>query len=152
MWLLHESYSNKYRKGNQLLSISLSASITMEFSPTSFPSAYFLFHRQQFSSLPSSASTITSPTLSATPESSITTIHRQPSLQVDFHRLSAYTVTFLLPISPLWSFWHVQKMVSTLSLSNDLWHLCICFHELKKTIGCPRGTPNHPRFLSRITL
>jgi hypothetical protein len=32
---------------------------------------------------------------------SVTTIHRQPSLQADFHRLSAYTVTFLLPISPL---------------------------------------------------
>jgi hypothetical protein len=31
----------------------------------------------------------------------VTTIHRQPSSQADFHRLSAYTVTFLLRISPL---------------------------------------------------
>jgi hypothetical protein len=60
----------------------------MEFSSTSFSSAHFLFHRQQSSSLPSSASAITS-TLSATPQSkstfpSVATIHRQSSLQADF--------------------------------------------------------------------
>jgi hypothetical protein len=32
---------------------------------------------------------------------SVTTIHRQQSSQANFHRLSVYTVTFLLPISPL---------------------------------------------------
>ena len=78
----------------------------------------FIGSSLQASSLPSSASTITPPTSSATPESkstfpSTTTSYRQPSLQADFHRLSEYTVTFPLPISPLRSFWHVQKTVST---------------------------------------
>ena len=78
----------------------------------------FIGSSLQASSLPSSASTITPPTSSATPESkstfpSTTTSYRQPSLQAGFHRLSEYTVTFPLPISPLRSFWHVQKTVST---------------------------------------
>ena len=80
----------------------------------------FIGSSLQASSLPSSASTITPPTSSATPESkstfpSTTTSYRQPSLQAGFHRLSEYTVTFPLPISPLRSFWHVQKTVSTMS-------------------------------------
>ena len=78
----------------------------------------FIGSSLQASSLPSSASTITPPTSSATPESkstfpSTTTSYRQPSLQAGFHRLSEYTVTFPLPISPLRSFWHMQKTVST---------------------------------------
>ena len=60
----------------------------------------FIGSSLQASSLPSSASTITPPTSSATPESKstfplTTTSHRQPSLQADFHRLLAYTVILL---------------------------------------------------------
>ena len=66
----------------------------------------FIGSSLQASSLPSSASTITPPTSSATPESKSTfpstiTSYRQPSLQAGFHRLSEYTVTFPSPISPL---------------------------------------------------
>jgi hypothetical protein len=64
---------------------------------------------------------MTSRILSATPLNLSLPFHRSPPfvgnnpyklIFIDT-LLSLYTVTFLLPISPLWPFWHVPKMVST---------------------------------------
>jgi hypothetical protein len=100
-WLLHESYSNKYRKGNQHLSTSLSAAITMIFSSTYSPSACFpssqassvVVFKSSFIGIGNNISDLTSnASQSKSTFPSVTTIHRQQSSQANLHRHPSISV------------------------------------------------------------